>query len=111
MRIAKPTRDRRRPYPQQRIRSGLQVLLDSLIDVPALVLGRRLDVLAANHLARTLYTDFNALPTRSRNMARLAFLDHPFRSLYADWEDAAHGIVAALRLYASRVPNVRGQNA
>ncbi|MFC8248564.1 helix-turn-helix domain-containing protein [Streptomyces chartreusis] len=105
VRIAKPTRDRRRPYPQQHIRPGLRVLLDSLIDVPALVLGRRLDVLAANHLARALYTDFNALPARSRNMARLVFLDHRFRSLYVDWEDAARGIVAALRLYAGRHPH------
>jgi len=98
-RIAKPTRARPRSLPPQRIRPGLQLLLDSLTDVPALVYGRRMDVLAANHLARALYTDFDALPARSRNMARLVFLDDHFHPLYADWEDTARSIVASLRLY------------
>jgi hypothetical protein len=64
-----------------------------------------MDVLAANHRARALYTDFEALPARSRNMARLVFLDDHFRSLYVDWEDAARGIVASPRLYAGRHPH------
>ncbi len=29
-----------------------------------------MDILAGNHLARALYTDFEALPTRSRNNQR-----------------------------------------
>jgi transcriptional regulator with XRE-family HTH domain len=106
-RLAKPSRARSRPLPPQRVRPGLRLLLDSLTDVPALVYGRRLDVLAANHLARALYTDFEALPVRDRNMARLVFLDEHFRTLYADWEDAARGIVASLRLYAGRHPHDR----
>jgi len=104
-RIAKPSHARPRPLPPQRIRPGLRLLLGSLTDVPALVYGRRMDVLAANHLARALYTDFDALPARSRNMARLVFLDDHFRSLYVDWEDAARSIVASLRLYAGRHPH------
>jgi hypothetical protein len=47
--------------------------VDSITDAPALVLGRRMDVLAANPLARALFTDFDALPPRFRNMARLIF--------------------------------------
>ncbi|MGW1214193.1 helix-turn-helix transcriptional regulator [Streptomyces sp. NPDC002499] len=104
-RIAKPSRARPRPLPPQRVRPGLRLLLDSLTDVPALVHGRRMDVLAANDLARALYTDFDALPARSRNMARLVFLDDHFRTLYVDWEGAARGIVASLRLYAGRHPH------
>lgn len=104
-RIAKPSRARPRALPPQRIRPGMRLLLASLTDVPALVYGRRLDILAANHLARALYTGFDALPARDRNMARLVFLDEHFRSLYADWEDAARGIVAALRLYAGGHPH------
>ncbi|MFJ8141749.1 helix-turn-helix domain-containing protein [Streptomyces sp. NPDC096013] len=104
-RIARPSRTRARPLPPQRVRPGLRLLLDSLTEVPALVYGRRMDVLAANGLARALYTDFEALPVRDRNMARLAFLDDTFRSLYADWEGAARGIVASLRLYAGRHPH------
>jgi hypothetical protein len=70
-----------------------------------LVLGRRLDVLASNHLARALYTDFDALPARRRNMARLLFLDEQVRALHADWEQCARGTVASLRLYAGRHPH------
>ncbi|MET9170189.1 helix-turn-helix transcriptional regulator [Streptomyces misionensis] len=105
LRVAKPTRTRTRALPPQRVRPGLRLLLDSITDVPALVLGRRMDILAGNQLARALYTDFEALPPRGRNMARLAFLDEGFRSLYVDWENAARGIVASLRLYAGRHPH------
>ncbi|MEW2291023.1 helix-turn-helix transcriptional regulator [Streptomyces sp. NPDC047841] len=104
-RIAKPTRTRPRPLPPQRVRPGLRLLLDSLTEVPALVYGRRFDVLASNRLARALYTDFEALPARDRNLARLVFLDEHYRTLYDDWEDAARGIVASLRLYAGRHPH------
>ncbi|POX58626.1 transcriptional regulator [Streptomyces sp. Ru62] len=103
-RIAKPARNPARSPEPQRVRPGLRLLLDSITDVPALVLGRRMDILAGNHLARALYSDFEALPVRSRNMARLTFLDDYFRSLYVDWENAARGIVASLRLYAGRHP-------
>jgi transcriptional regulator with XRE-family HTH domain len=104
-RIARPSRSRPRPLPPQRVRPGLRLLVDTLTDVPVLVLGRRLDVLASNHLARALYTDFEALPARGRNMARLIFLDEQVRTLHADWEDGARGAVASLRLYAGRHPH------
>ncbi|MET7993021.1 helix-turn-helix transcriptional regulator [Amycolatopsis sp. NPDC005232] len=103
--LAKPTRSRPRPLPPQRVRPGLQLVLDSLHHVPAIVLGRRMDVLAANRLANALYSDFGALPPRSRNMARLIFLDDTVRGLYTDWEGAARGVVATLHLYAGRYPH------
>ncbi|MEV7391090.1 helix-turn-helix transcriptional regulator [Streptomyces sp. NPDC091215] len=104
-RIARPSRSRPRPLPPQRVRPGLRLLVDTLTDVPVLVLGRRLDVLASNHLARALYTDFDALPPHRRNMARLIFLDEQVRTLHADWEAGARGVVASLRLYAGRHPH------
>ncbi|MFI6832237.1 helix-turn-helix transcriptional regulator [Kribbella sp. NPDC050241] len=104
-RIARPSRARPRPLPPQRLRPGLRLLLDTLTDVPVVVLGRRLDVLASNHLARALYTDFEALPTRRRNMAWLIFLDEQVRALHTNWENAARGAVASLRLYAGRQPH------
>ncbi|MGW9033252.1 MmyB family transcriptional regulator [Streptomyces sp. NPDC055722] len=104
-RIARPSRARPRPLPPQRVRPSLQLLLDTLTDVPVLVLGQRLDVLAGNHLARALYTDFDALPARHRNMARLIFLDEQVRTLHTDWEEGARGVVASLRLYAGRHPH------
>jgi transcriptional regulator with XRE-family HTH domain len=103
--IAKPSRKRPRPLAPQQVRPGLRRLVDSITDVPALVLGRRMDVLAANPLARALFTDFDALPPHFRNMARLIFLNDHVRSLCEDWPATAHGIVANLRLYAGRNPH------
>jgi transcriptional regulator with XRE-family HTH domain len=103
--LAKPSRSRPRPLPPQHVRPGLQLVVDSMTDVPVLVLGRRLDVLAANPLARALFTDFDALPPHFRNMARLIFLHDHVRSLCTDWRAAAQGIVANLRLYAGRYPD------
>jgi transcriptional regulator with XRE-family HTH domain len=103
--VARPTRDRRRPLAPQRVRPGLYRVLESLTDTPALVLGRRRDVLAANRLARALYTDFDALPHRERNMARFIFLDDAARELYVDWEQAARSTVGSLHLYAGRYPH------
>jgi transcriptional regulator with XRE-family HTH domain len=103
--LAKPSRSRPRPLPPQQVRPGLRLVVDSIADVPVLVLGRRLDVLAANSLARALFTDFDALPPHFRNMARLIFLHDDVRSVCADWRAAAQGIVANLRLYAGRYPH------
>jgi transcriptional regulator with XRE-family HTH domain len=105
--LAKPGRaGRRRALPPQRVRPGLQLVLDTLTDVPALVLGRRLDVLASNRMARALYTvDFDTVPVRDRNIARLVFLNDVMRTIYVDWEGAARGIVANLHLYAGRHPH------
>ncbi|MFH8682136.1 helix-turn-helix transcriptional regulator [Streptomyces lydicus] len=101
----RPGAARRRPVPPQRVRPGLLRLLGSLTDTPAMIMGHRLDVLAANPLAKTLYTDFDALPHRDRNLARFLFLDPAARQLIADWDTAARGTVAALRLYAGRHPH------
>ncbi len=105
-RLARPARTatRRRPAPPQRVRPGLHRLLATLDTTPAMVLGHRMDVLAANRMARALYTDFDALPHRERNLARFVFLAPEARELLADWERAAQGTVAALRLYAGRHP-------
>jgi len=103
--VARPRRGQRRPLVPQRVRPGMRQVLTALTGVPALVLGRRLDVLDSNHLARALYTDFEALPHRDRNMARFVFLDEAARGLYVDWADAARGIVAHLHLYAGSHPH------
>jgi transcriptional regulator with XRE-family HTH domain len=100
--VAKPSRRRPRAPAPQRIRPGLLRVLETLNDVPAIVTGRRLDVLAANRLAKALYRDFDALPPRERNMARFVFLDPLARDLYADWDSAARSVVATLHLYAGR---------
>ncbi len=105
--LAQPTTARtrrKRPLAPQRVHPVLYRTLDSLT-VPAVVQGRRTDVLAANRLAHALYTDFEARPRRERNFARFVFLDEAARTLYADWERVAGDCLAMLRLYAGRHPD------
>ncbi|MEU4683482.1 helix-turn-helix transcriptional regulator [Streptomyces xinghaiensis] len=95
---------RPRTRPVQRVRPGLYQLLDALGDVPALVLGRRADVLAQNHLGKALFTDFERFPASRRNYARWMFLDEAARSLFVDWEEQARAAVENLRLEAGADP-------
>ncbi|GAB2634119.1 helix-turn-helix transcriptional regulator [Nocardia goodfellowii] len=100
-------RTRRRPPARvQRVRPGVRRILETLDDVtPAFVFGRRMDILATNHLARALMTDFEALAPRDRNMLRYCFLDESARELYVDWEEVARDNVGVLRLDAGRHPD------
>ncbi|MBK3566423.1 MULTISPECIES: helix-turn-helix transcriptional regulator [unclassified Streptomyces] len=106
--LAQPTATRsrrRRPLSPQRVRPVVYRALDSLA-TPAIVLGRRMDVLAANRLGYALFTDFQDRPHRERNFARYVFLDEAARALYADyWDTAAGDCVATLHLYAGRHPD------
>lgn len=98
---------RRRARPVQRVRPGLHQLLDALDGEPALVLGRRTDVLATNRMAAALFTDFDALPPAQRNYARWMFLDEGARSLFVDWPDQARAAVESLRFEVGRDPDDR----
>ena len=57
--------NRRRPA--QRVRPATRRLLDQLTATPAIVLGKRLDILAWNHGAAALYLDFARIPANRRN--------------------------------------------
>ncbi|MDO8186032.1 helix-turn-helix transcriptional regulator [Conexibacter sp. JD483] len=104
--LAKPAPQtaRRRASRPQRVRPGVRLLLDTL-PTPAFVLGRRLDILATNRMARALLCDFDALPPAARNHARWIFLDPATRELYVDWETIARENVAMLRLDAGANPD------
>ncbi|MFG1607820.1 helix-turn-helix transcriptional regulator [Actinoplanes sp. NPDC049265] len=91
----------------QRIRPGVQRLVDSLDTVPVLVLGRRGNVLAANRLARALFADFERMPARERNYARWILLDPDARNLFVDWDQQARTAVESLRLEYGADPNDR----
>ncbi len=100
-----PTRPRTRDA--QRVRPGLHQLLDSLDGEPALVLGRRTDILAANRMAKALFADFDRIPAPRRNYARWMFLDQDARSLFVDWQDQARAAVESLRFEVGRDPDDR----
>jgi transcriptional regulator with XRE-family HTH domain len=81
-----------------------QLLLDNLIDTPAIALGRCLDVLAWNSLAAAVFVDFGRVPGRDRNFVRLLFLDAEVRGRYADWRNIARTCVAFLRMAVAERP-------
>ncbi|MFD6272282.1 helix-turn-helix transcriptional regulator [Nocardia asteroides] len=89
---------------QKTVRPQLQRLLDQLTDTPALVFGRYLDILAWNHLAAALITDFGQMTPRQRNYVRMVFTDPAMRTLYDDWESVARTCVAILRMDAATNP-------
>ncbi|MGW4644538.1 helix-turn-helix domain-containing protein [Sphaerisporangium sp. NPDC004334] len=98
---------RHTPTGPQRVRPGLYLMLRTLQHVPAIVLGRRTDILASNRLARAVLTDFDALPVPARNLARYYLLDPSARHAVGDWERIAAETVAILRLEAGRRPHDR----
>jgi transcriptional regulator with XRE-family HTH domain len=90
---------RSKDVPEQ-VRPGLVHTLRNITEVPALLLGHRLDVLAANDLARCLYLDFDG----ETNIACYMFLHDAARDLYIDWPETALEIVGMLRLSSSNHP-------
>jgi transcriptional regulator with XRE-family HTH domain len=91
----RPRRAARKILPQMRR------LLDQLTETPAMVLGRRMDILAWNPLAAALFTDFSKIPEKQRNYVRMVFTDPAMRRLYDDWETIACTAVAILRMEAA----------
>jgi MmyB-like transcription regulator ligand binding domain len=75
-------------------------MIYALDPVPAVIHGPHLDVLGINHAAKALFDDFDAMPTRERNMARWMFLAPRARQVYLDWADIAAQMVAILRAAA-----------
>lgn len=98
-----PARPRRRQ--PQRLRPAMRRLLDQLTETPAMVLGRRMDILAWNAGAAALFTDFAVIPANQRNYVRVLFTHPVVRALHVRWEDAARGAVASLRMEAAHNPD------
>jgi transcriptional regulator with XRE-family HTH domain len=88
-----PRRRRRSAARSERVRPGVQRLLDAWPESPALIIGRHLDILAANPMAMAL----NPACHVGTNMVRATFLDPAVRDLYADYDKNAADTVASLR--------------
>jgi transcriptional regulator with XRE-family HTH domain len=101
----------RRPAPERASAAVLQ-LMHALENVPAVVLGRRSDVLAWNRAGHALYAGHldpagPSRPGQRPNMARLVFLDEHTRELYEDWPAKARAVVGTLRVASGRYPDDR----
>ncbi|CAL9624339.1 hypothetical protein SUDANB15_05900 [Streptomyces sp. enrichment culture] len=93
----------------ERVSADLRMLLATMDHVPALVVGRRNDVLAWNRTGHALlagHLDPAAPddPDTRPNLSRLVFLDAPTRALYRDWPAKARAVVGNLRTLTARNP-------
>jgi transcriptional regulator with XRE-family HTH domain len=106
--LARPGKTKRRtPAKPDKVRPGTLRLIQSMPGTPAVVLGRRSEVLAWNSLGHRLvagHLDFAApeAPSTRPNMTRLLFLDDHTRELYTRWPEEARRAVASLRLAAGK---------
>lgn len=91
MELARP-KPRRRPPRRERVPAGVLMLLDTL-NLPAFVVNRYRDVLAANQLAQTL----SPLSAPGVNRLLALFTDPVAQAYHPDWEQGAVGLVAQLR--------------
>jgi hypothetical protein len=64
-----------------------------------------MDLLAANHLGRAMYSDLYSDPRTPPNFARFTFLDSAAHRFHRDWDRAADNAVAILRTSAGRDPH------
>jgi transcriptional regulator with XRE-family HTH domain len=103
-RAAQPTTPARRRRRRQRVRPGVQRMLDAMTGAPAFVCNPRLDILATNRLGRALYSEMFEGAVQPPNTARFTFLDPRATDLYVDWERVANEVVAILRSGAGRDP-------
>ena len=101
------TATRRRRPAKQRIRPGMQRILDAMTGAPAFIRNGRLDIVAANPFGYALYSVY-ASPGRPSNTARFVFLDPRARDFFPDWDLVANEVVAILRSEAGRDPYDRG---
>jgi transcriptional regulator with XRE-family HTH domain len=90
------------------IRAELQRLLDSLTDVPAYIVNKRLDIVGVNELGRALYSPMYDLFPHPVNTARFFFLaEDASRAFWEDWAGTAASGVAILRAEHALRPNDR----
>lgn len=91
VRLAQP-KPRRRPRRRERVPVGVELLLQT-INVPAFVVNKYTDVLAANPLSEAL----SPLMTAGVNRLIVLFTDPAAQEYHGDWEEGTAEIVAQLR--------------
>ncbi len=94
----------RRHAGTNRIRPGVQRVLDAMSGAPAWIRNGRADVVATNALGRALYAPVFDDPIRPANTARFTFLSPQAEDFYRDWDRTARDMVAVLRAAAGRDP-------
>jgi transcriptional regulator with XRE-family HTH domain len=79
------------------VSASLRGVLNQLDIMPAMVLGRRWDILAWNRSIRAFFLDFEQVRPDERNLLWLIFVDPRLRSLLVDWSSRAADTLARYR--------------
>lgn len=87
------------------IRASVHQLLDSLRDVPAIVVDYRMVIVTANALGNAVFSLTE--DPRTRDRARKFFLDPASRDFFPDWSADAETVTAELRVQTARHPHDR----
>ncbi len=85
------------PAALERVPAAIVRMLDSMVDQPAYVLGRRWDILAWNAAAVAVFGDFGQLAGDARNLMALMFTNAAHRRRLVDWEALAPLSLAMFR--------------
>jgi len=91
---------RHQPQQTQPVSARTQRLLDVMFDVPALIIGRRMQVLGHNDAAAAVFD----MATLTHGVAQALFLDPSAAAAYLNWDTIATEIVGHLRLESGRYP-------
>ncbi|MYS74150.1 transcriptional regulator [Streptomyces sp. SID5926] len=83
---------------------GVLRIVEGLHDQPAYVRNNRMDILAANPLARALHCELFETGAEPVNTCRFVFLYPRATRLYPDWERVAREGVGVLRVEAAKNP-------
>ena len=87
------------------VRPAVRQVLDAFSDAPAWVRNGRHDILAANRMARALYSPVFDDPRRPVNTTRFAYLNPAAREFWRDYDKVTHDAAAMLRMEAGRNPH------
>jgi transcriptional regulator with XRE-family HTH domain len=81
---------------QEQVSPLMERLMEQMGTIPALILGRRWDVLASNQALRSVLFDFDSLPPNERNILWF-FFAHPVARSLDNWEPRARAALARFR--------------
>ncbi|HEY9308029.1 MAG TPA: helix-turn-helix transcriptional regulator [Microbacterium sp.] len=87
------------------VRPAVMQVLDAITEAPAWVRNGRHDIIAANLLARALYSPVFDDPRRPVNTTRFAYLNPAAREFWRDYDQITHDSAAMLRMEAGRNPH------
>lgn len=87
------------------VRPELLLFLDAVTGAPVWVSDETSTMVAANDLARALYSPLLDDPSNQQNTARFIFLNPASRVFFPDWDQVARNSVASLRQVAGRNPH------